>query len=199
MKCQAGALAGFGRRRQRDRTDLEQLRFEVPEPLGIRGLGGISLVLFDFQRRDHAFQHRCHRRSTVRGFGEEGADTYPFLRDGVPKYRIDIGIGVRSAGVHIVGPDDADIVPVDYGTDLVFAFETPGAVAKQDRVLCSLGFRLVGILAEPLLALREAIGGQRGIGLDFGIEEDGRVDIPVPERGVGLRIGGKGRLEKKGT
>ena len=45
MEGQAGAFAGFGRRRQRHRADLQKFWFEPLEPF--RGRAGIALLLLD--------------------------------------------------------------------------------------------------------------------------------------------------------
>jgi hypothetical protein len=86
---------------------------------------------------------------------------------------------MRAVGIHIVGPDDTDILAADHGTRGVLALKTPAAIAEHDRVLLALSFRVRGILVDPLFALGEAIRRERGIGLDLVVERDRGLDIFV--------------------
>jgi hypothetical protein len=134
----------------------------------------------------------------VSGLDEEGADADTLLCGRVPQEGVDVGIRVRAAAIHIVGPDDARVMSINHGADVVFAFETPGAVAEHIRVLLSRRLRLGDVPVDPLLALGEAIRCQRGVGLDLVIEEDTGLDVPVLDRSIGPGIGGKDWKSKAG-
>jgi hypothetical protein len=64
---------------------------------------------------------------------------------------------VSTPAVHVVGPDDADIVAIDDRAHGVFALKGPAAVAEQLPVVSARGGGIRDRFVDPLLALRETI------------------------------------------
>src|SRR5437899_220660 len=191
MKGTTGTFAGFGRWSQRHRADLEESWFKIFVPLCRRGFAGVAFVLFDIERRHHAFEHRFYGRAVIRTLGEERPNTDAFLHGGVPQNGVDIRIGMSAAGVHVVGPDNTYIMPVDQRAGGIFALEGPAAIAKEYRILSARGFSLRGILVDPLFALGKTVRRKRGIGLDPVVEQDADLDSSGLDRGVGPGLAGE--------
>jgi hypothetical protein len=155
VEGQSGALAGFGRWRQRHRADLQEFRFNPLEHSAVAVSLESRFFFSIFSEAMTPFSIACMVGPLSAVSVKNGR---MLMRFGlVPDDGVDIGVRMRAVGAQVIVPDDAHIAISDDRADRLFAFERPAAVAEKLRILLERGRGLGCILVHPPLALGEAV------------------------------------------